>query len=155
MSKNLKINDITYNGISTIKIPLADGSGNATFVEQSSGGASSGYTVTTQTIQCSSSPEGFIFPCATSGKSMYLFQPDQEPNSSNRLPFTITVTLDFDKDMYYAIMNNYSNKDGYTVVVLNKEADFNAEAGEWLYHKTGGTWFDAGNTLTMISVREG
>lgn len=155
MSKNLKINNITYTGVDTIQIPLSDGSGNATFVEKSSGSTSGGYTVSTQTIQCSSSNDGFKFPCAKSGKSIYLFQPDQEPSASNRLPFTITVTLDFDKDMYYAIANNYSNKNGYSAVTLNKETDFNAEAGEWLYHKSAGTWFDAGNTLTMIAVKEG
>lgn len=31
MSKNVKVNDTTYNGISTVQLPLADGSGSAKF----------------------------------------------------------------------------------------------------------------------------
>lgn len=31
MSKNVKVNDATYNGVSTVELPLSDGSGNAQF----------------------------------------------------------------------------------------------------------------------------
>lgn len=31
MSKNVKVNDTTYNGVSTVELPLSDGSGNAQF----------------------------------------------------------------------------------------------------------------------------
>ena len=35
MAKNVKINSITYNGVPQIQVPLATGSGNATFYETS------------------------------------------------------------------------------------------------------------------------
>lgn len=35
MAKNIKINGVTYNGIPNVTIPLAEGSGNAMFVDTS------------------------------------------------------------------------------------------------------------------------
>lgn len=39
MAKNVKINNVTYSGVPSVEIPLADGSGNATFFDTSSANA--------------------------------------------------------------------------------------------------------------------
>lgn len=41
MAKNLKINNSVYSAVPSVSIPLADGSGNATFYETSEATASS------------------------------------------------------------------------------------------------------------------
>ena len=143
MSKNIKLNDTDYNGISTVQLPTTDG-GTATFKDTDE------ITVPseTQTVAGQTSLGqygGLEFDCITSGKATYIITSNNEPTSTNRNPFEIWVYINLDK----AYVGNASV--GYTGA-FSTATTVSAENGKCTILGSSAVWLKDGSSFIVTRV---